>query len=78
MNTIKNSNSPAGMNPTDEELKRRIIDVMGHLPLADQGEYVIEQLRAGFVWSVKTEGLAIKSMRYFVPTAWCGPIPPNH
>lgn len=64
----------AFMEPTDDELKDRIVEIMGHLPCGDQGQYVMQKLRDGYVWSVRTEGLAIKSMRYFAPTVWQGRI----
>lgn len=59
------------MNVNDE-IKERIIEVMGHLPIADQGQQVMQRLRDGYVWVVRTEGKAIKSSRFFVPTVWGG------
>lgn len=53
----------------DDEIKARIIEIMGHLPIADQGAHVINQLNKGYVWVVTTRGKAITGMLY-APTPY--------
>ena len=61
------------MNVTDAEIKARLVEVMGHLPLADQGAHAIRRLRSGDAWWVRKKGDAITGMEWITqPTTMAG------